>query len=141
MNEVEFLTEDIDFSIDQPSSTIFWLTEVANKEGFDLESLTYVFCSDTYLLSINQQYLQHDYFTDIITFDNSISETSIHGDIFISIDRVKENSRDFSQPFENELYRVMVHGLLHLCGYKDKTESEQKLMRQKEDTYISLRLN
>ena len=141
MSEIEFLSEDVSFTLQDEASTSNWLNTVATKEGKNILSLTYIFCSDKYLLSINKEYLNHNYYTDIITFDNSISGQGILGDIFISIDRVKENASEFNEPLQRELNRVIVHGLLHLCGYKDKTESEQNVMRQREDAYISLRLN
>ncbi|MEP0367912.1 MAG: rRNA maturation RNase YbeY [Cyclobacteriaceae bacterium] len=141
MSSIEFLTEDISFALPDEKSVSDWLKTVANKEGKNISTLTYIFCSDEYLLAINKEYLKHNYYTDIITFDNSISDEGILGDIFISIDRVKENASEFNEPIERELNRVIVHGLLHLCGYKDKTETEQNVMRQREDAYISLRLN
>lgn len=141
MSEIEFLSEDVSFTLQDEASTSNWLNTVATKEGKNILSLTYIFCSDKYLLSINKEYLNHNYYTDIITFDNSMSDQGILGDIFISIDRVKENASEFNEPLQRELNRVIVHGLLHLCGYKDKTEAEQNVMRQREDAYISLRLN
>ncbi|MEO9475411.1 MAG: rRNA maturation RNase YbeY [Cyclobacteriaceae bacterium] len=141
MSAVEFLSEDISFTLADETSIGEWLRTVAKKEGNNISSLTYIFCSDEYLLAINKEYLNHNYYTDIITFDNSISDEGILGDIFISIDRVRENASEFNEPLERELNRVIVHGLLHLCGYKDKTETEQNVMRQREDAYISLRLN
>jgi probable rRNA maturation factor len=107
-------------------------------EGFELEELNYIFCSDEYLHQMNLTYLNHDTLTDIITFDNSEAEQIIEGDIFISIDRVKENSEEFDVLFETELHRVLVHGLLHLFGYKDKSEREKVLMREKEEACLSL---
>lgn len=114
-----------------------WLEKIPAQEGKKLLGLQYIFCSDTYLLDINIRYLDHDTLTDIITFDNAETEGEIEGDIFISIDRVKENAIKFKVPFEKELARVLAHGALHLCGYGDKTASEVKIMRQKEDFYIA----
>lgn len=141
MPQLEFLNEGIDFSLSNQLEVESWLINVAETEQVTLDSLSIIFCSDDYLLKINQEYLDHDYFTDIITFDNSIDNSEIIGDVFISIDRVKENAAEYHEPFEKELSRVIIHGLLHLCGYNDKNEEEQKLMRQKENTYISLLLN
>lgn len=116
-----------------------WLSEVAQREHFSIDELTYIFLDDEALLEMNVSYLNHDTLTDIITFDNSEPETPyIEGDIFISIERVKENATLFNVPFEQELRRVLSHGLLHLCGYKDKTKEEEKLMRQKEEEALQL---
>lgn len=116
-----------------------WLSEVAQREHFSIDELTYIFLDDEALLEMNVSYLNHDTLTDIITFDNSEPETPyIEGDIFISIERVKENATLFNVPFEQEFQRVLSHGLLHLCGYKDKTKEEEKLMRQKEEEALQL---
>ena len=96
-----------------------------------------IFCSDEYLLEINKKHLNHNYYTDIITFDYCV-ENIVSGDLYISIDRVKENAKTFNDSFINELSRVVIHGVLHLCGYNDKTESEKKIMTQKENQYINL---
>ena len=103
-----------------------------------MSEIAFVFCSDDYLLDINQRFLAHDYYTDVITFDYSI-ESSISGDVFVSIDRVAENAAQVGVSFENELHRVLVHGVLHLLGYKDKTSEEKAVMTDKEDFYLSLR--
>ena len=103
-----------------------------------LDALRYIFCSDKYLLEINRQYLNHDYYTDIITFNLSNHPEAVQGEIYISIDRVKDNARQFNASFTQELHRVIFHGALHLCGYKDKTAKEEKLMREKEDQYLAL---
>lgn len=110
------------------------LREIAHKEGKSIEELNYIFTDDESLLEINKAYLNHDTYTDIITFDNSeIGEKEIEGDIFISIDRINENAEKFKNSFEEELNRVICHGLLHLCGYKDKTDAEKHQMREKEN--------
>ena len=136
--KVYFHTEDLKFKL--PTSGAFkkWLIKSASNEDFQIEELNYIFCSDAYLLQVNKDYLDHDYFTDIITFDNSEEEGNILGDIFISVDRVKDNAAQLKLPFENELKRVMIHGLLHLMGYKDKTTAQKAKMRKKEEEYISL---
>lgn len=113
-----------------------WTQEVANREKRSIVQLNYIFCTDDYLLQFNQQYLNHHTYTDIITFDNSENPTQIESDIFISIDRVKENAIIFNVPFTHELYRVMIHGVLHLCGYEDKSDAKKKIMRRKEDLYV-----
>jgi rRNA maturation RNase YbeY len=132
---IHFCTEDITFSLKEKLKHKAWLNEVARQEGKRILELTYVFCSDDYLLQINQEYLNHDTLTDIVTFDNSEDPNKIEGDIFISIDRVKENG-DALGTKETELGRVMVHGLLHLLGYKDKKKEDKVLMTEKEDFYI-----
>lgn len=132
---VHFCTEDITFSLKEKLKHKAWLNEVAKQEGKRILELTYVFCSDDYLLQINQEYLNHDTLTDIVTFDNSEDPKRIEGDIFISIDRVKENG-DALGTKETELKRVMVHGLLHLLGYKDKKKEDKAIMTEKEDFYI-----
>lgn len=135
---INFHVEDIDFKIQQKQKIKNWLKTVVISEGFTLGDLNYVFCSDDYLLKINIEYLAHDYLTDIITFDNSEEEGLIEGDIFISIDRVRDNAGTFQVSDSYELNRVLVHGILHLCGYPDKTDEEAKLMRSKENHYLRL---
>ena len=132
---IHFCTEDITFSLKEKLKHKAWLNEVAKQEGKKILELTYVFCSDEYLLQINQEYLNHDTLTDIVTFDNSEDPKKIEGDIFISIERVRENGNKLSTS-ETELERVMVHGLLHLLGYKDKKKEDKALMTEKEDFYI-----
>ncbi|MCZ2487155.1 rRNA maturation RNase YbeY [Aquirufa sp. HETE-83D] len=132
---IQFCTEDITFSLQEKLKHKAWLNEVAKQEGKKILELSYVFCSDDYLLQINQEYLNHDTLTDIVTFDNSEDPKKIEGDIFISIDRVKENGEKLGTS-ETELERVMVHGLLHLLGYKDKKKEDKALMTEKEDFYI-----
>lgn len=106
-------------------------------ESRSLSSLTYIFCSDDFLLSMNKEYLAHDYYTDIISFDLSESRTGpVTGEIYISVDRVKDNAKQLGVSFQQELHRVIFHGALHLCGYKDKTKPQQKEMRSKEDQYL-----
>lgn len=111
-------------------------TVLAN-ENRTLGEVNYIFCSDEYLLNINKQYLNHDYYTDVISFDYS-EDDIISGDIFISVDTVKDNAKEYAVEFEKELARVMVHGVLHFIGYKDKTDEDAKLMRQKENQYLPL---
>ena len=108
------------------------------NEGFSSGSLEIVFCSDDFLLGINQDFLNHDYYTDIITFGEVASDNTISGELYISIDRVKENSSTFNKSLKEELHRVIFHGLLHICGYGDKTAKEIKQMRKKEDYYLDL---
>ncbi len=113
-----------------------FLVGLAGREGFGIDELGYVFCSDPYLLQINRDYLSHDDYTDIITFDLRETPGAIRGEIYISLDRIRENARAFGQPVSRELHRVIFHGLLHLCGYKDKLKAQRDTMRQKEDFYL-----
>ncbi len=135
---INFFCEDIDFKVSQIRKTKAWLKTIALNEGFELRDLNYLFCSDDYILNINRQYLNHDFYTDILTFDNSEVISQIEGDIFISIERVKENASILDQTFETELCRVLAHGLLHLAGYNDITDNEEQQMRTKESFYLSL---
>lgn len=114
-----------------------WLAAIASNEGFKIGDINYIFCDDDYLLKLNLEYLNHDTLTDIITFDY-VENSLLSGDIYISIERVKENSVIFSVPFEQELHRVLSHGLFHLCGYKDKSDADARVMRKKEEFAISL---
>lgn len=112
---------------------------IFKKEGKKLESLSFIFCSDNYLLEINKQFLKHDYYTDIISFDLSEPKSAlISGEIYISVDRVKENAKDMRISFEEEMKRVLFHGTLHLCGYRDKRKADVQQMRVKEDEYLKL---
>ncbi len=132
---IHFFEEDIRVPLDNKRALKSWLQSVAKQEGKRMGELNYVFCSDQYLLEMNQQYLNHNTLTDIITFDQSDDAKKVEGDIYISYERVIENGK-ILQSETTELYRVIVHGLLHLLGFKDKKEEEQKLMRSKEDYYI-----
>ena len=132
---ITFLTEDITFGLKEKLKHKSWLKDAAKAEGFAIGELNYIFCSDAYLLDINQKYLGHDTLTDIVTFDNSEDPKMIEGDIFISIERVRENAIKFDTE-DSELKRVMVHGLLHLAGYKDKDKAQKELMRNKENEHL-----
>ena len=135
---IQFFDEDSGFKLKDKNLHKKWLKELANKKGYKVGELTYIFCSDEYLFNINVEYLKHDTYTDIITFDNSEDEETIEGDIFISIDRVKENAIKEDIEFYKELHRVMSHGILHLMGYKDKSKDDIKIMREMENQSISL---
>ncbi len=139
MPAITFFEEGISYKLKNKTAVRKWLTDTVIAEGFKLNELNYIFCSDEYLLQINQQYLDHDTYTDIITFDNSEEEGIIVGDIFISIERIKENAAKFSVTEAQELHRVMVHGALHLLGYKDKSATDKKKMTLKEDHYLAER--
>jgi len=138
MPTISFSNADTKASITQRTRLKAFITKLFYEEGKGLKSLQYVFCSDDYLLNINQQFLHHDTYTDIVTFDLSENAEDTIGEIYISVDRVKENSIALSVPFLTELYRVMFHGALHLCGFKDKKKSEKEEMRYKEDYYLRL---
>ena len=133
-----FFNEDINFKFQGKNVIKAWLKKVADKEGFKVKNLNYIFCSDEYLHKINVEYLEHDTYTDIITFDNSEEDDVIEGDIFVSIERVKENSQTLNTVFDDELKRVIVHGLLHLCGYDDNSVEDKAEMRRLESEYISI---
>lgn len=135
---IHFHYEDIPFKVPVSLKVKPWLKRVAQAEGHSIKEINYIFCSDAYLLKINKEHLNHTFLTDIITFDNSETPLSIEADIFISIDRIKENAETFKQPFNTELKRVMVHGLLHLLGYKDKSPKDKAKMREKENAYLLL---
>jgi len=136
-NVISFFTEDIDFELAQPNQIEQWIQQVIEQENCKLVNINYVFCNDEYLHNLNVEYLQHDTLTDIITFPYD-DPPIVHSDIFISIDRIQENAQELGLPFEQELHRVIIHGILHLCGYKDKSEAEAKLMRQKEEEMLDL---
>ncbi|MBL3654538.1 rRNA maturation RNase YbeY [Fulvivirga sediminis] len=136
--EIHFFQEDTEFELINPKPTQTWINKIIEQEGYKLQELNFIFCSDDYLHNMNLEYLDHDTFTDIITFDNSEDDKMIEGDIFISIDRIKDNANSMNIDFENELHRVIIHGVLHLLGYGDKTESEKSLMRLKENESLTL---
>lgn len=124
------------FSLDNEKQLSEWIEGVISEEGCQLEEVNYIFCDDAYLHKLNVEFLNHDTLTDIISFDYSVGK-NIQGDIFISVERVEDNANDFNVSVNEELQRVMVHGVLHYCGYKDKTDSDAKLMREKENHYLS----
>lgn len=141
MPAISFFTESVTYNLPQKLKVKKWLKAAIEKEGFQLRELNFIFCSDEYLLGINQQYLNHDTYTDIITFDNSDVEKQIVSDIFISIERVKENAKTFKTNDFDEVCRIMIHGTLHLLGYKDKGKAAKIIMTQKEDEYLAYRSN
>lgn len=135
---IRFFSEDVCFDFNQKLLTKRWLKLVAEAEQRNIGDINIIFCSDPYILDINIQYLQHDYYTDIITFDYCEGDV-LSGDLFISIDSVRDNSSEFSSSFNDELNRVIVHGLLHLIGYDDHNDEDIAVMRSKEDFYLCLR--
>lgn len=139
MQPIHFFNADKRVNLNNRNSLKVFLTALLYKEGErKLEYLSYIFCSDNYLLEINRKFLQHDFYTDIITFDLSSDKRSLNAEIYISVDRVKENAQDRGVPFNIELHRVIFHGVLHLCGFKDKTILQRTVMRQMEEQYIEL---
>jgi rRNA maturation RNase YbeY len=138
-NVIHFFTEDIIFTLKKKSEIRNWILNTVKNESYRLKELNYIFCSDEYLLGINRQYLNHDTYTDIITFDTSEEERVVVGDVFISIDRIKENADKFNSAEHDELHRVMIHGVLHLLGYTDKGKKEKAQMTDKENQYLGLR--
>ena len=135
---INFFNEDIDFKLKGKNNFKAWLKKVAEKEGFIINDLNYIFCSDKYLHKMNLEYLDHDTYTDIITFDNSENDNVIEGDIFISIERITDNSKTLNIQFEDETKRVIIHGLLHLCGYDDHSDEDKAEMRRLESEYIEI---
>ncbi|MGC6433750.1 MAG: rRNA maturation RNase YbeY [Crocinitomicaceae bacterium] len=134
---INFFTEDVSIPLFNQSSVTAWLCNVCESENKELDEVSIIFCSDDYLLTMNNEYLQHDYYTDIITFDYCV-DNQVVGDLFVSVDRVTDNAKLNQVSFDNELLRVMVHGILHLIGFKDKSDEDSKLMRLKEDEYLNL---
>lgn len=135
---IQYNSENTDFVFKGKTRNNAWLRLVAESEIRRVGDINIIFCSDSYLLDINQKFLGHDYFTDIITFDYCEGD-KLSGDLFISIDTVRANAEEYGEGFERELNRVMVHGVLHLIGYDDHTKAEQKTMREKENYYLSLK--
>lgn len=135
---IRYFCEDVNFKFKDRLANNRWLKMVAGSEIRTLGDINIIFCSDNYILDVNVKYLQHDYFTDIITFDYCEGNI-LSGDLFISIDSVRENALEYCTDFNEELHRVIVHGVLHLIGYDDHSEQEKKVMREKEDYYLNLR--
>ncbi|MDD5951493.1 MAG: rRNA maturation RNase YbeY [Spirochaetales bacterium] len=135
---ISYYTQDTDFVFKGKQFNNKWLRMVAESEIKRIGDISIIFCSDNYILDVNMKYLQHDYFTDIITFDYCEGDR-LSGDLFISIDSVRENAKLYNTEFNEELNRVMVHGILHLIGYDDHTQKDQKLMRTKENYFLSFR--
>ena len=133
---IHFFYENIEENIDENLKN--WIENIIISEGKKTGEINYIFCDDEYLLQVNREYLKHDYYTDVITFDYVKGKT-ISGDIFVSLPRIFDNAQTLSKDFESEFFRVLAHGLLHLCGYKDKTEEEIAEMRSKEDYYLNNR--
>lgn len=135
-SNIQYFVEDVDFELPNEKTIDSWIIKTIQSENGKLGFINFIYCSDEYLLGINQQYLNHDTYTDIITFD--YSSTQIESDIFISIDRIKENAVERNLDFEIELHRIMIHGVLHLLGYGDKTKEDKELMTEKENAYLAI---
>ena len=134
---IEFF-QQTDFELENKDSRLEWISKVIDTQEKELGEIAFIFCSDEYLLDLNQKFLDHDTLTDIISFDDSMGDL-LQGEIYISIDRVRENAVEFNTSFENELDRVIIHGILHFCGYKDKTEQEAAAMRSAENKALKMR--
>ncbi|GAA4300332.1 rRNA maturation RNase YbeY [Compostibacter hankyongensis] len=135
---VRFFQEDVSLPLRDRRRLKAFLEQLGRQEGRPVARLHYIFCTDEYLLEINRQFLHHDTYTDIITFDLSEAPGALQGEIYISLPRVRENAEKFGAGFDQELHRVIFHGLLHLCGYKDKTKDDRQQMRKKEEEYLTL---
>ncbi|WP_019988755.1 rRNA maturation RNase YbeY [Rudanella lutea] len=135
---IRFFNEDTPYKLPQKQATRQWLKQQAEAEGFRIGDLNYIFCSDEHVLQVNRDYLDHDYYTDIITFDQSEEEDLLEGDIFISVDRVVDNAAQLGVAPIQEMRRVLAHGLLHLCGFGDKTPEEEQAMRAKENEWLAV---
>jgi len=138
INTVHFYFENVHLTLKERGDLKGFINNLIIKEKRKLNKLNYIFCSDQALLRINRKYLGHNFYTDVVTFDLSSSPKEILADIYISVARIKENAKNLQIPIKEELHRVMFHGLLHLCGYNDKTEHQKKLMRKMEDFYTTL---
>ena len=136
-SSINYFYEDVSFELSNQKNTTDWIIRVVQLESAEILHINYIFCSDRYLLEINKSRLGHDYFTDIITFDQS-DGAALEADIFISVERVKENATSEQVDFNHEIHRVIIHGILHLLGYTDKTEAQKLEMRKKEDSCLSL---
>ena len=136
---ITFQSQDIDLVIKEKNKIRLWIVDAINKEGKKTGNITYIFCTDEYLLKINQEYLKHDNLTDVITFDYTEGDR-VSGDIFISYERIMDNSNTLGTALEDELHRVMIHGVMHLCGYKDKQPDAKAQMTDKENQYLELLL-
>ena len=134
---IDFFSETV-FSLQNPNEISHWISKTINDHKREEGEISYIFCDDQYLHKLNLEFLNHDSLTDIISFDNSLGD-QINGDIFISVERVKENADTYKTNFEDELHRVIIHGILHYCGFNDKTKEEAALMRKKEDEALSQR--
>ncbi len=139
MAYINFINEDVSYLLKNKKLIKAWITNTVQSENQSIEEINIIFASDKYIHSINNEYLKHDTYTDIITFQYNEINNPIHSDLFISLDRVKENAQLFNQRFTDELHRILIHGTLHLVGYHDKKQADKLIMTSKEDYYLSLR--
>jgi len=139
LNNIHFFSEDLNYRLRNIKRIRQWILHTIEKEGEELDTINYIFTTDLYLHKINVDYLNHDTFTDIITFEYNAEEEPILSDIYISLDRCKENAKELNIPLTTEIHRILIHGVLHLLGYKDKNKKDKELMTSKEDYYLSLR--
>lgn len=139
MPNIHFFKEDVRFRLQDQKPLRKWIEDIVTGKKFSIEELNFIFCSDDYLLRLNKNFLKHHFYTDVITFDNSVVKKKISGEIYISYDRVKENADLFNNSIKDEIHRVMIHGVLHLLGYKDKTKNEKILMRRGENESLEKR--
>ena len=140
LRNILFFNEDIEYLVKDKQRLRLWISDTIKAEGYKrVGELNFIFCSDAYLLEINKQYLDHDTYTDIVTFDSSENEEVIAGDIFVSVERIVENAMQYKVSERDELHRVIIHGVLHLCGYHDKEEEEKEEMTAKENEYLAKR--
>lgn len=141
MSSINFLNEDLSYNVVKKKLLRSWILNTIKNEGSTIDSINYIFTSDSFLYNLNIEYLNHDTFTDIITFQYNEVGEAIQSDIFISIERLRENAKTYKQKLLDEVHRIIIHGTLHLLGYKDKSPSEKEEMTSKEDYYLSLRPN
>ncbi len=134
---INFYSEN-DFKLQNPKELLLWISNIIKAEGFEEGEISFIFCNDDYLHKLNVDFLNHDTLTDIISFDNSIGK-QLHGDVYISTERVRDNAKSYKTLFLDELHRVIIHGILHFCGFKDKSEEDITKMRDKEEQALSLR--
>ncbi len=138
MKQINFFCEDVKLTIKNKTQIKNWIFQVIKQYNCRPQTINYIFCSDDYLREVNKQYLDHDYYTDIITFDQAETEGDVAGDLYISIDRIQDNANELAVSFEQELHRVLIHGVLHLIGYDDLTDEGETEMRQLEDQALAL---
>jgi rRNA maturation RNase YbeY len=139
MAKISFFKENIDFNLPQKTSIKTWIQTIINQESNKkIKKINFIFCNDTFLHTLNKNYLQHDSLTDILTFDYAGNKNTLESEIYISIDRIRENSKQYNTSFSRELHRVMAHGILHLLGFDDKTEHQRQKMHEKENQYLNL---
>jgi rRNA maturation RNase YbeY len=136
---INLFKQEVQLRLIHQQDLMQWIHSALKKYGYSVENINYIFCTDKYLLKLNKKYLGHNYFTDVITFNNSAEKKKLEADIFISIDRIRDNAKKYNTSFTDELHRVMIHGALHLAGFNDKNAVQQKKMREAEDLWLGKR--